>query len=279
MESFVWRTLCPSIDVLVDTAAIGHDAMDPEALHRFRVALRRLRCDLRSLRSFIGRPLATSLRTRLAELDELVRPVRDGDVMIERLTATAAKTHNAIDPEIVEAIHHSLTTSADAARSQLLDELESGRFDSLFCELAGLRDVPLAGSVSDSDFVGRLDRLNKALWRRVRRNAKALAADADDAELHQLRVLAKRSRYLAEASACELGRSARRRARDAARIQFVLGEHQDSVVFSNRLLAMSHPTSAHTLAIDALLAVETDARWKLRKRWHKGWRRMERRWR
>lgn len=279
MESFVWRTLCPSIDVLVDTAAIGHDAMDPEALHRFRVALRRLRCDLRSLRSFIGRPLAADLRERLAELDELVRPVRDGDVMVERLTITASKTSNPVDPEIIEAIHQALTAAADAARVQLMAELESGRFDVLIGELAALRDTPLATAPADADFPDRLDRLNKELWRRVRRTAKALADDADDAELHRLRVLAKRSRYLAEASECELGRSARRRARDAARIQFVLGEHQDSVVFSSKLLSMPHPTTAHTLAIDALLAVETEARWKLRKRWHKAWRRIERRWR
>lgn len=279
MESFVWRTLCPSIDVLVDTAAIGRDAMDPEALHRFRVALRRLRCDLRSLRSFMSRPLVTDLRARLAELDELVRPVRDGDVMIERLTSTASKTPNTIDPEIVEAIHQQLTLQADTARIHLLSQLESGRFDGLFGELAGLRDSEFALPVADADFPERLERLNKELWRRVRRTAKALADDADDAALHRLRVLAKRSRYLAEASECELGRSARRRARDAARIQFVLGEHQDSVVFSNRLLAMPHPTTAHTLAIDALLAVETEARWKLRKRWHKSWRRIDRRWR
>lgn len=279
VESFLWCTLCPSIDVLVDTAAIGGDAMDPEALHRFRVALRRLRCDLRSLRSFIDRPVATDLRARLAELDELVRPVRDGDVMIERLTTTASKTPRAIDPEIVEAIHQQLTMHTDIARRELLAQLESGRFDALIGELAGLRATAFVRPLADAEFPGRLERLNKELWRRVRRTAKALADDADDAALHRLRVLAKRSRYLAEASEGELGRSARRRARDAARIQFVLGEHQDSVVFSNRLLTMPHPTTAHTLAIDALLAVETDARWKLRRRWHKSWRRIDRRWR
>lgn len=279
MEAFVWQTLCPSLDVLVDTTAIGNDTMDPEALHRFRVALRRLRCDLRSLRPFLSRSLVTGLRLRLSELDELVRPVRDGDVMIERLTASAARVPNPIDPEIVEAIHHQLTTATDVARVQLLAELGSGRFDALIGELAGLRDSDLLRAGAEVEFTPRLERLNKDLWRLVRRTARTLSADADDADLHRLRVLAKRSRYLAEASQCVLGGSTKRRARDAARIQWVLGEHQDSVVFTNRLLEMPQPTGAHTLAIDALLAVETDARRKIRERWHKDWRRIDRRWR
>lgn len=276
MQSFVWRTLCPSIDVLVDTAAIGDDTMDPDALRRFRVALRRLRCNLRSLRPFLNRELVGDLRGRLTELDELVRPVRDGDMMIERLTATAGRVPSAIDPEIVEAIHQHLTSSTDVARAVLHAELDSGRFDAMFGELAGLRDSDFMATGAGMEFPAALEQLDKALWRQVRRMAKTLPADADDRALHRLRVLAKRSRYLAEASECELGRSAKRRARDAARIQWVLGEHQDSVVFSGRLLEMPHPTSAHTLAIDALLAVETESRRKLRKRWRRTWRRVER---
>jgi len=276
-ESFVWRTLCPPIDVLADFGAIGRDSMDPEALHQFRVALRRLRSDLRSLRPLLDKRKVTELRDRLSELDELVRPVRDGDVMIERLSASAAQAHNPIDPEIVEAIHQYLTTSTDLAREKLLMVLESGTYYPLFAELAGLASGDILRGGAVDDFPQELERLNKELWRRVRRAARSLPDDADDADLHQLRVLAKRSRYLSEASMPELGKSAKRRARDAARIQWVLGEHQDSVVFSRKLLEMPRPTPAHTLAIDALLAVETDARQRLRKRWRKVWRRVDRR--
>lgn len=272
----MWRTLCPSIDVLVDTAAIGTDSMDAEALHRFRVALRRLRCDLRSLRPFLSKPLVTSLRERLSELDELVRPVRDGDVMVERLTATAAKVHNRIDPDIVEALHHNLVAAAATARYTLVSEISSGRFDALFGELAGLRDSEFMRVDLTAEFPVCLERVNKELWKRVKRTARVLTDDADDDALHALRVLIKRSRYLAEASVPELGRSAKRRASAAAQAQLVLGEHQDSVVFSHTLVAMQQPTPAHMLAINALLAVESDARRKLRKRWRKVWRRMDR---
>ena len=276
MAAFVWRTLCPSIDVLLDTAAIGDDTMDPEALHRFRVALRRLRCDLRSLRPFLDRARVKDLRKRLSELDELVRPIRDGDVMIERLSRTAGRVHTSIDAEIVESIHQLLTTQTDAARFALREALESGRFDGLLGDLAGLNADAIVVDADATRFVEDLQQLNKQLWREVRRLAKRLLDDADDDELHRLRVRAKRARFLAEASTPELGRSAKRRARDAERIQRVLGEHQDSVVFSRQLLALPHPTTAHTLAIDALLAVETETRRKLRRRWRRRWHRADR---
>lgn len=277
VEVFVWRTLSPSIAVIVDFAGAQHDTMDPEALHDFRVAVRRLRSDLRSLRPFLDRPRADALRAELAGLDEVVRPVRDGDVMIERLTAAASRVPNPIDPDIVEALHHALTVGTDGSRRALRSAFEAGTYDVLFSTLSTLRDSGLVRTLADDGFRAALEARNKQLWRRVRRAAEALGPEADDEALHRLRVLVKRSRYLAEASAEALERWARRRARAGARIQSVLGEHQDSVVFSRWLLAQPQPTSAWTLGVDALLAAESEDRRRLRRRWHKTWRRIERR--
>lgn len=275
LEAFVLHTLQPAIDVLAEYRSVSTDNMDPEAIHRFRVAIRRLRADLRSLRPFLDRDRVRELRMRLAELDELVRPVRDGDVMMQRLATSAGRIPNPVDPEIIEAIHQRLSDATEAARHRLFAALAAGSQDALIALLLGL---PGSGFVHPgSDPVPALRARNAQLWRRVHRAAKALGRDPDDEQLHRVRVLVKRSRYLAEASEPLFGKSASRRARRAGRIQRVLGEHQDSVVLSRTLLAMPCPTSAHAIAIDALLAVESDARVRLRAKWHKLWRRTARR--
>lgn len=275
LEGFILRTLYASIDVLADYRSVSADSMDPEAVHRFRVALRRLRSDLRSLRPFLDRARAQDLRRRLSVFDELVRPVRDGDVLMERLSAAASRTANPVDPEIVESLHQYLSDRTDLARTRMFAGLASGSQDELIGELVDLRHSGIV--VADADLVTALRERNAQLWRRVHEAADALDRDPGDVELHHLRILVKRSRYLAEASVPAFGKFASRRARRAARIQSVLGDHQDSVLLSKVLVAMPRPTSAHTLVIDALLAAESDARQHLRGRWRKIWRRTARR--
>lgn len=275
LEAFVLSTLQPSIQVLAEHRRVSTDSMDPEAVHRFRVAIRRLRSDLRSLRPFLDPVRVRELRSRLAELDELVRPVRDGDVMMERLAVSASRVPNPVDPEIIESIHQRLSERTELARQRLFAALEAGTQDPLVSMLLAL---PNSGFViDDADVITALRARNALLWRRVHKAAKALGSDPDDEHLHRLRVLVKRSRYLAEASEPLFGKAASRRAKRAARIQGLLGEHQDSVVLSRALLAMPRPTSAHTTAIDALLAVESDARLRLRGKWRSTWRRTARR--
>ena len=274
-EAFVLRTLQPSIDVLAEYRRVSADSMDPESIHRFRVAIRRLRADLRSLRPFLDDVRVRDLRSRLAELDELVRPVRDGDVMMERLATSAARIPNPVDPEIVEAIHQRLSDNTEIARRRLFEALAEGGQDTLIALLLALPD---SGFVHHGvDLVPAMAARNALLWRRVHKSSKALGRQPDDEHLHRLRVLVKRSRYLAEASEPLFGKAASRRAKRAERIQRVLGEHQDSVVLSRALLAMPRPTTSHAIAIDALLAVESDARVRLRGKWRKLWRRTGRR--
>lgn len=273
----MWRTLYASIDVIVRHETIGRDNMDPEALHRFRVAIRRMRSNLRSLRPVLNAAAATDLRGRLAELDELVRPVRDGEVLVERLTVTAAAVSNPIDAEIVEWIHQRLTDETERARAVLLESLQGRVFEQLVADLLRLRSSGLVMVPAEARLADVLEELNERAWRKVARLARSLPEAAADEDLHRLRILAKRSRYLSEASEPVLGKPAARRVKAAESIQSLLGEHQDSVVLSAIVADLPRPTPAHSVAIDGLLAAETDARVRLRRQWHRLWRRIDRR--
>ncbi len=276
VEEFVWRTLFSSIDVIAQHESIGQDSMDPEALHQFRVSIRRLRSNLRSLRRVLNAAAATDLRNRLAELDELVRPVRDGEVIVERLSRTAGEVSNPIDADVVEWIHQRLSDETERARTILLEAFRGPVFAHLVQDLQELRSsrlvMPPAGELE-----AVLQELNERAWGKVARLARSLPEAAADQDLHRLRILAKRSRYLSEASSPVLGKPAEQRAKAAQSIQTLLGEHQDSVVLSAVLAELPRPTAAHGIATDGLLAAETDARVRLRKQWHRLWRRIDRR--
>src|SRR5260370_7803201 len=66
-------------------------------------------------------------------------------------------------------------------------------------------------------------------WKQLRKGVAALPDQPPDSELHRIRILAKRVRYAAEAAEPIARKIATRTAEDAAALQDVLGDHQDSV--------------------------------------------------
>jgi CHAD domain-containing protein len=122
------------------------------------------------------------------------------------------------------------------ARSALLDELRSDRYAQLLERLVVLaRDPDLTEAGYEPAGVV-LPALAAKTWRRLERRVDALAdpEQAADAELHRVRIAAKRARYAAELASRGLepdrAADARRFADDLGELQDLLGRHQDSVV-------------------------------------------------
>src|SRR5712692_7994662 len=57
-------------------------ATDPEALHDFRVAVRRLRSSFRAYRPYVESSISTKLRRRLREITTATNAARDAEVML-----------------------------------------------------------------------------------------------------------------------------------------------------------------------------------------------------
>lgn len=200
---------------------------DPEDVHKFRVATRRTRALLR----------ATPLADELKWLAGLLGPVRDLDVLIERLAVEAAALGD--DREAGEELVAALAVQRGRAREALLEALGSPRYPELLAlfersvaELPPLRDGADAGSVA------------RAAFRKLRKAAERLPADPPDAELHGLRKKAKRARYAAELAALGGGKRAARAVDAAKVVQDVIGEHQDAVVAEQRLRALADGRTA-----------------------------------
>ncbi|MGH8994160.1 MAG: CHAD domain-containing protein, partial [Acidimicrobiia bacterium] len=66
--------------------------------------------------------------------------------------------------------------------------------------------------------------------RRLRKAVRALPDPPADEQLHAVRILAKHTRYAAEAAAPVIGKRASAFAQAVTRVQTVLGDHQDACV-------------------------------------------------
>src|SRR5262249_56538047 len=76
-------------------------------------------------------------------------------------------------------------------------------------------------------------------WQKLRKAAKSLSTEASDADLHRVRIKAKRARYSAELAAQDVGHPAERFVDRVKKLQDVLGEHQNAVVAEERLRKLS----------------------------------------
>jgi CHAD domain-containing protein len=108
--------------------------------------------------------------------------------------------------------------------------LDGARYARLLGRLKTLlgRAPRRAAKVSLADAAG-------AEWKQLRRAVKHLPGHPSAAELHEIRIRLKRSRYAAELARAAGGRRAERFIEQAKAIQDILGEHQDAVVIEEYL--------------------------------------------
>lgn len=208
---------------------------DDRAIHRTRVATRRLRSALRVFGAFFDAERSAALDASLRWYAEVLGAVRDSQVLELRLHEALAET----PPELVlgpvqQHIDAHLHAMRQRAWERLQQELTGRRYLDLLAEVAAWTD--------ETPFTGRADRpasevvrASRRARRTVARRLRAANRSGDVDQLHRARKAAKRARYAAEAARSVTGDSAVREADRYRRLQDLLGEHQDSVV-SARLL-------------------------------------------
>jgi len=247
---------------------------DPEDVHQLRVGTRRLRSDLRSFAPRLERDRMAWLRAELGWLGTVVGAVRDHDVLDARLIAHIATLPEVDAPGAAQLLRR-LEDEAEVARAGMLDALRGTRYLDLLEALVDLASVlPLTEMPgltvrSDAQLASKIARRP---WRRLSEAVESLGPDPSDAELHQVRILAKRCRYAAEAVAPIVGPKAARFAAAVADVQTVLGDHQDTVVAESWLRHAAAALPSSGLAAGQLVALERSQRLELRAQWLSSWR-------
>jgi CHAD domain-containing protein len=220
----------------------------PDAVHRMRVATRRMRSTLRTFARVL-RPDATEhIADELKWLGDVLGQVRDAEVLASHLRAQQEQTDVAqlLGPVSARIDAHFARTGADA-RAAVLTALDSKRYTVLLTDLDTLiADPPLgpaAEEASGAALAAAVADSYRTTRRRMRRALAAPAGQGRDAALHQARKAAKRARYAAEAVSSVAGQDARRFAGQMQKVQSVLGDYQDTVIA--RQLERSLSVAAH----------------------------------
>jgi CHAD domain-containing protein len=234
-----------------------------------------LRSDLHSFSPLLEVSLIDPVRAELSWLGGMVGAVRDTDVLTIRLTSRLAAL-SGCEAQGADRLMGLLAQESVEARVAMLAALRDARYLHLLDGLVGLAAAP---PFRDARHFGRRAshkmalRITEKPWRRVLEAVRALGGDPSDAKLHEVRILAKRSRYAAEATAPLLGPRAVRFAAAVADVQTILGNHQDTVLAEEWLHRAAAASPEVTPVVRQLVAKERALRCVLRAQWPAVWER------
>lgn len=222
-------------------ALLAHDpgtrvGADPEELHQMRVAVRRMRAMLKAARPLLDRTWADGLRAELGWLGRALGPVRDADVLIERLRGRAAAFGDT-GRGAVETLIEALVADRETARAEMLAALNSRRYTALLRQLATAVSAPLPTAAGRAGATPLVE-LVCAEYRRLSKAVRAAGEDPPDEVLHALRIHGKRLRYTGELAATSGRKPVRKLVESTVALQDVLGEHQDACVAQHRVMLL-----------------------------------------
>lgn len=257
-------------------------ALDAEAVHQARVAVRRLRADVGTLGAVLDPVWVDHVRSDLKWLGRLLGRLRDEDVLADLVRVYGDGTAGAADADAVDELILLLRRDRHLGASELWEALGSDRYADLLDRVhAAAGRPPLldnsGGVPAPASLETTLTGVLARRWSAVRAQMKQLGPEPADEALHRLRIRAKRLRYAAEAAEPYLGKRARRTARHARRVQSVLGDLHDTSVAARSLREVaSHPSVTPTVAfvagrIAGRAEADTD---RLRRKWRRPARRL-----
>jgi CHAD domain-containing protein len=252
------------------------DAQD--AVHKMRVATRRLRSALTTFTPLFEPAVVRPLRDELKWLAGELGAARDAEVMRDRVRA-------AVDGEGAELPVHAGATAAlseldrayRTAHDRVLAELDSDRYHHILTSLRALVEQPPLRKPAERAAGKALPALVARSYDRVRRivdQANALPAGADrDELLHDARKAAKQGRYAGESVAAVFGDDANLFAAALEDVQEALGDHQDSVLTRERLhdLALNATSTEVAFLYGRLHAREEGRAGQMRQRFDAAW--------
>jgi len=212
---------------------------EPDAVHKMRVATRRMRSTLRTFSALFPADLVMHLDVELGDLAGALSGARDSEVQLEYFGGRLA----ALPPELVrgpveESLSAHLSSGMAAGREAALAALREERYLILLVDLADLVRAPLTARArrpAATELPRLLAAADGRLARKVATAAQTPAGHDRDELLHSARKQAKRLRYAGEALEPIFGADARTLAKLSAQAQELLGIHQDATVATGLL--------------------------------------------
>ena len=230
------------------------------AVHQMRVGIRRLRTDLKTFRPLLDTDWSKGLREELSWLADALGAARDAEVLRARLRKTAGTDPlSAVDDAALARMDADLAARHEDALHELDKALRSERYRTLLDHLIVAAATPkLVSKRASVPATELLPRLVAKPWRELAYGSDGVSGAGDldplapDEEWHGVRIRAKRARYATEAVAEVLGGTAAQLAKAVAKVQTLLGDHQDAAVAAQTWLSIAHADpDDHALAVTA----------------------------
>jgi CHAD domain-containing protein len=212
------------------------EATDPEAIHDFRVALRRLRAWLRAFRPHLADTVRRGTKRRLRDLSHLAGRARDLEVQSAWL-AQPGPQRSASTQEAARWLADQVGQELDRVRRTLVTRLLSA-----LPEASGRLADELRHYHADVSGEGRAtEPMAAAMGRALREATQALTRDMQRVKragqvvaAHETRIAIKRLRYLLDAFGPKSPRTSRILPQ-LVRLQHLLGELHDAQILLQRL--------------------------------------------
>jgi CHAD domain-containing protein/CYTH domain-containing protein len=220
---------------------------DQEALHDFRVGLRRLRSALRAYRPWLEASSGHRLERKLKKLTRATNASRDGEVQIAWIEGARER----LGAERLRPGLDHMIGRLEAARREAGEPAEvAARFERLAGKLARRlgtyeRRVDPEGAAEGSPFAAALAALVAEQLDALRKAFDAISGALEQAEIHRARIEGKRLRYLLEPLRGAAHADARDAVRRLKRLQDLLGELHDGHVLANELAEALVEVTAH----------------------------------
>lgn len=206
------------------------DPVDAEALHDFRVALRRLRSTERAYRPYVAEVIGRKLRKRIKSVASATGPARDAEVQLAWLDAQREMIKSHEHPGF-QWLYRRLRQRRDEeyayVREQVVDE-----FERVYKRLQGRLSLPrpdggpVYGEVA-ADLI-------REATRELAEHLGRVHGESDESEVHQARIAGKRIRYLLEPLREEL-EYGKALVKELKGLQDLLGELHDIQVLGEEL--------------------------------------------
>ena len=268
MGRLIANSIGSSVAAMKEHEAGLRAGQDPDHVRKTRVAVRRLRSNLRTFEDFLDPSRTGPVVAELAVLAATLGGVRDREVLAARIR-TDAKVLPAADRKLVEELLRALEEEIRVARVDAIAYLDSERFTQLFTDLEIFATAPPLTAAAAAAAAGIAGPLVTGPWEKLRKAVRGLPRNPPDAQLHRVRILAKRARYAAMAVAPVIV-PAQTFAAAAAEVQTILGDHQDAVTTEAWLAAA--PTSGRlAFAAGQLAGLERAVAMDMRGRWREAW--------
>ncbi|MCD9625583.1 CYTH and CHAD domain-containing protein [Rhabdothermincola salaria] len=244
---------------------------DVEGVHKARVGTRRLRSNLRTFGAVLDHGWADGLRAELAWLAGELGVVRDTDVLLDALWRDVAGLDERDHPVGASVLAH-LVDERRRQVAALLTVMRTDRYVDLLEHLVEAAARPRFGPDAHRPAVDVVPGLVAERWRKLRRTARDLGDHPSDDELHRVRILAKRTRYAADAAEPVVGDAASGLSWAVAHLQDELGELHDTAVAMDWLRGLTpRLTHAEAMVAGQLVAAQRRLAAERRGSWRAAW--------